>query len=66
MPEGIFDQDRPRSLMAQQLDEAFAGCDEWTVVKAPSRRAEPDLAPWLAPAALDAADDELDDLPRAA
>ena len=27
MPPEIFDQNRPRSTMAQQLDEAFAGCD---------------------------------------
>lgn len=38
MPKPIFDQDRPRSTMAQRLDEAFAGCDEWTVVAAPRRR----------------------------
>jgi hypothetical protein len=33
----IFDQARPKSIMAQQLDEAFAGCDQWTVVAAPRR-----------------------------
>lgn len=38
MAKHIFDQDRPRSTMAQRLDEAFAGCDEWTVVAAPRRR----------------------------
>lgn len=38
MSKQIFDQDRPRSTMAQRLDEAFAGCDEWTVVAAPPRR----------------------------
>lgn len=38
MEKRIFDQDRPRSTMAQRLDEAFAGCDEWTVVAAPRRR----------------------------
>lgn len=37
MPKQIFDQDRPRSTMAQRLDEAFAGCDEWTVIAAPRR-----------------------------
>jgi len=45
MAKEIFDQDRPRSTMAQRLDEAFAGCEEWTVVSAPPRRArllEPD------------------------
>jgi hypothetical protein len=37
MPKEIFDQDRPRSTMARQLDEAFAGCDQWTLAP-PSRR----------------------------
>jgi hypothetical protein len=37
MSKQIFDQDRPRSTMAQLLDEAFAGCDQWTVVAAPTR-----------------------------
>lgn len=45
MSEQIFDQDRPRSTMAQRLDEAFAGCDEWTVVAAPRRRSTLDYAP---------------------
>jgi hypothetical protein len=48
----IFDQDRPRSTMAQRLDEAFAGCDEWTVVAAPPRRSTLDVAPWVTPANL--------------
>jgi hypothetical protein len=48
MPEEIFDQDRPRSAMAQRLDEAFAGCDEWTLATPRSRRDELDVAPWLA------------------
>lgn len=43
MSKQIFDQDRPRSTMAQRLDEAFAGCDEWTVVSAPPRRSSLDL-----------------------
>ena len=34
MSKQIFDQHRPRSTMAQRLDEAFAGCDEWTVIAA--------------------------------
>ena len=42
MSQQIFDQDRPqdrpRSTMARRLDEAFAGCDEWTVIAAPRRR----------------------------
>lgn len=45
MSEQFFDQDRPRSTMAQRLDEAFAGCDEWTVVAAPRRRSTLDFAP---------------------
>lgn len=48
MAQEIFDQDRPRSTMAQRLDEAFAGCDEWTLAP-PSRRRNDklDIAPWL-------------------
>lgn len=46
MPKQIFDQDRPRrSTMAQRLDEAFAGCEEWTVVAAPKRRSTLDFSP---------------------
>jgi hypothetical protein len=45
MSQQIFDQHRPRSTMAQRLDEAFAGCDEWTVIAAPRRRNSLDLAP---------------------
>jgi hypothetical protein len=45
MSEQIFDQDRPRSTMAQRLDEAFAGCDEWTVIAAPRRRSTLDATP---------------------
>lgn len=45
MSEQFFDQDRPRSTMAQRLDEAFAGCDEWTVVVAPRRRSTLDFSP---------------------
>jgi hypothetical protein len=41
----IFDQERPRSTMAQRLEEAFAGCDEWTVVAAPPRRSALDSRP---------------------
>jgi hypothetical protein len=48
MPEEIFDQDRPRSTMAQRLDEAFAGCDEWTLAPPSPRRSDSlDIAPWL-------------------
>jgi len=47
MSKQIFDQDRPRSTMAQRLDEAFAGCDEWTVIAAP-RRSSLDFTPSAA------------------
>jgi hypothetical protein len=45
MSKQIFDQDRPLSTMAQRLDEAFAGCDQWTVVAAPQRRSSLDFSP---------------------
>src|SRR5205085_1432042 len=45
MSKQIFDQDRPRSTMAKRLDEAFAGCDQWTVVAAPPRRNSLDFSP---------------------
>ena len=48
MSKHIFDQDRPRSTMAQRLDEAFAGCDEWTVISAPRRRSTLDFTPTAA------------------
>lgn len=48
MPEEIFDQNRPRSAMARGLDEAFAGCDQWTIAPASPRPSELDIAPWLA------------------
>lgn len=50
MPKQIFDQQRPRSTMAQRLDEAFAGCDEWTVIAAP-RRSTLDVTPTASQAA---------------
>ncbi|HEY6730032.1 MAG TPA: hypothetical protein VI039_03300 [Solirubrobacterales bacterium] len=50
MPEQIFDQDRPRSTMARRLDEAFAGCDEWTVIASPKRRSTLELGPDTASA----------------
>ena len=34
-----------RLTMAQRLDEAFAGCDEWTVIAAPRRRSTLDFTP---------------------
>jgi hypothetical protein len=59
----IFDQDRPRSTMAQRLDEAFAGCDQWTVVAAPPRRSTLELAPWVVSTESSSAEERL---PRAA
>lgn len=52
MPKEIFDQARPprRSAMAQRLDDAFAGCEEWTIAPAGPRRADVDIAPWLSSA----------------
>jgi hypothetical protein len=47
MAKEVFDQDRPRSVMAQRLDDAFAGCDEWTVAPATPRRSDLDVVPWL-------------------
>ncbi len=47
MAKEIFDQDRPRSTMAKRLDEAFAGCDEWTLAPPSPRRSDLDVAPWL-------------------
>jgi hypothetical protein len=64
MPEQIFDQDRPRSAMARRLDEAFVGCDEWTIAPPSPRRADAlDVAPWLASAEGTRPDERL---PRAA
>ncbi len=47
MSEEIFDQERPRSTMARRLDEAFAGCEEWTLAPASPRRSDLDIAPWM-------------------
>ena len=41
----IFDQARPKSIMAQQLDEAFAGCDQWTLAPPVQRRSRIDFSP---------------------
>jgi hypothetical protein len=51
MSQQIFDQDRPRSTMAKRLDEAFAGCDEWTVIAAPRGRNSLDANPTTGRAA---------------
>jgi hypothetical protein len=48
MSQQIFDQDRPRSTMARLLDEAFAGCDEWTIAPPVQRRSTLDLTPRIA------------------
>jgi hypothetical protein len=47
MPQEIFDQDRPtrRSAMARRLDEAFAGCEQWTLAPPSQRRSEAMLSP---------------------
>jgi hypothetical protein len=45
MPREIFDQDRPRSTMARRLDEAFAGCDQWTLAPPTQRRSEAAFSP---------------------
>jgi hypothetical protein len=34
----IFDQNQPKSSLAQSLNAAFAGCETWTVAP-PKRRA---------------------------
>ncbi len=47
MPKEIFDQDRPRSTMAQRLDEAFAGCEQWTLAPPSQRRSEAGFSPRL-------------------
>jgi hypothetical protein len=43
----IFDQERPRSTMAKRLDEAFAGCEQWTLAPPSQRRSEAVLSPRL-------------------
>lgn len=45
MSKEIFDQDRPRSTMARRLDEAFAGCDQWTLAPPSQRRSELAFSP---------------------
>jgi hypothetical protein len=49
MPKEIFDQDRPmrRSSMARRLDEAFAGCEQWTLAPPTQRRSETAFSPRL-------------------
>jgi len=47
MPKQIFDQDRPRSTMARRLDEAFAGCEQWTLAPPAQRRSDIGFSPRL-------------------
>ena len=47
MPKEIFDQDRPRSAMARRLDDAFAGCEQWTLAPPSQRRSEMLFSPRL-------------------
>lgn len=47
MPKEIFDQERPKSTMARRLDEAFAGCDQWTLAPPSQRRSEVVFSPRL-------------------
>jgi hypothetical protein len=51
MPKEIFDQERPRSTMARRLDEAFAGCEEWTLAPPSQRRSAIDFSPRLSSSA---------------
>ena len=53
MPGEIFDQDRPqrRSAMARRLDEAFAGCEQWTLAPPTQRRSETVFSPQLSSSA---------------
>lgn len=45
MPEQIFDQERKRSAMAQRLDEAFAGCEQWTLAPPAQRHSSIGFSP---------------------
>jgi hypothetical protein len=49
MAKEVFDQDRPplRSAMARRLDEAFAGCEHWTLAPPSQRRSETAFSPQL-------------------
>ena len=47
MGKQIFDQERPRSTMARRLDEAFAGCEQWTLAPPSQRRSEAVFSPRL-------------------
>lgn len=47
MPKEIFDQERPRSAMARRLDDAFAGCEQWTLAPPVQRRSDTGFSPRL-------------------
>lgn len=47
MAKEIFDQERPRSAMARRLDDAFAGCEQWTLAPPAQRRSETGFSPRL-------------------
>lgn len=51
MAKEIFDQERPRSAMARRLDEAFAGCEDWTLAPPTQRRSEMVFSPRLSSSA---------------
>lgn len=51
MAKEIFDQERPRSAMARRLDEAFAGCEDWTLAPPPQRRREIVFSPRVSSSA---------------
>ena len=51
MSKEIFDQERPRSAMARRLDEAFAGCEQWTLAPPSQRRSEVVFSPRLSSSA---------------
>lgn len=52
MQREIFDQERPRSAMARRLDDAFAGCEQWTLAPpAPKRPTEVAFKPRLSASA---------------
>jgi hypothetical protein len=56
MSKEIFDQERPRSTMAKRLDEAFAGCEQWTLAPPSPRRSEALLTPSFAAKSPDTED----------
>ena len=51
MPQQIFDQNRPRSAKARRLDEAFAGCEQWTLAPPSQRRSETVFSPRVSSSA---------------